>query len=310
MDLDRTYGQRMARLNSAWAKYWQAPNPAAATRLGVERRRITEEKYAVIRDLLGIDAEEEAKRRVGESIDYERGFEFLSAEKRQRLRDIDHEYNVKLAASKGAMPYAQVRDPQADALTRKEIEEWRESAIKNLLTPEELNEYEMRRSGHATGLRRALQAFEPTEQEFRSIFQIEKQFGMDDYIGPSGFVQPKPADAETEQRFQAALKQALGEQRYAEYKRSKDPCYGILYDIVRDTELPKETVQTAYDLNRAAEQRADAIRKDTSLTPEARQAAFQQLGEQTDREMAKLLDESGFRLYRYQIGGLRASHWR
>jgi len=57
MDLDRTYGQRMARLNSAWAKYWQAPNPAEATRLGVEQRRITEEKYAVIRGLLGIDAE-------------------------------------------------------------------------------------------------------------------------------------------------------------------------------------------------------------------------------------------------------------
>ena len=102
----------------------------------------------------------------------------------------------------------------------------------------------------------------------------------------------------------------MGEQRYADFQRSLDRNYVALYDIVRDYELPKETVQKAYDLNQTAEQRADAIRKDNSLSSEARQAAFQQLGEQTDREIAKLLGDSGFNLYRIQIGGLRAYSWR
>jgi len=37
---------------------------------------------------------------------------------------------------------------------------------------------------------------------------------------------------------------------------------------------------------------------------------FHQLGEQTDRAMAKLLGDVGFNLYRIQIGSTRANRWR
>ncbi len=303
-DLDRTYAQRMAKLTRP-EHYWQAPNPSARTRESSEVKAIEEEKRGVIGELLGIEADEDAKRRAGLPISYEEGFEFLSAGKRVQLREIDHEYRLKLGASDGAMPYRQVRDQQADAIRRNEIEEWRNAAIKTLLTPEELNEYELRVSRLTFQLTWATHAFEPSEQEFRSIFQIEKQFGRTNAF--TGFVEP-PDDPSTKQKFQTALKQALGEQRYAEYQRSSDPNFVNLYDIVRDTGLSKETTKTVYDLNRVAEQRAEAIRKDASLSPETRQTAFQQLGVETDREIAKLLGDSGFNLYRIQIGSRR--DWR
>ncbi len=281
-DVERMYAQRMAKASpSAPMNYWEAPiRPVAWNQKNAEYTSIQAEKDRVIRELLGIDPQEEFNRRAGLSVPYEEGFEFLSAEKRAQLREIDREHGLQKIAN----------DATKDRDRGREINEWRAAAIKKLLTPEEFNEYEMRSS--SGGLATMARAFQPSEQEFRTIFQIEKQFGQDDYSwvdGTTGYAQRKPAHAETEKQFQSALKQALGAQRYAEYQTSLDPNYLILYDMVQDDGLPKDTPLKAYELNRAAEQRAAAIRSDASLSAEARQAALRQLEEQTDKDIAKLV---------------------
>jgi len=292
-DVDRTYWQRMAKARpSGGRNYWEARIPQSVwNKKNAEYASLQVEKWNVMSELLGIDARAEELRRDGQPAPYEDGFEFLPTEKQKRLREIDLESStmeIANAAKKG-------KDRS------REIREWKDAAIKNLLTPEELNEYEMRWSGHGSGLAQMARAFEPSEQEFRTIFQTEKQFGRDDYgwvEGTTGYAQRKPADAEAEQRFQSALQQALGAERYAEYQRSLDPNYLILYDIARNDGLPKDTILKAYELNRAAEQQAAAFRSDVSLLGEARQAALRQLEEQTDKDIAKLLGNGVLKRFR------------
>jgi RNA polymerase sigma factor (sigma-70 family) len=311
-DLDRTYGQRIAKLQApASAKeYWKIGSYKGAIRQSVEVKQIEEQKRAAIHDLLGIDAEEEAQRRTGFSIPYDEGFEFLPAEKRARLREIDREYNAKRLAREGVpLPGPGPNDP----LSEPKAAETRDAAVKDLLSPEEFREYEMRFGSHNGFLRTALKAFEPSEQEFRKMFEIETQFlsARSDTPGGDGTVREEtPAspfakwvipDAANNRQLQDALRQALGDQRYQDYKLTGDTRFVILYDIAQEYNLSKDAARAAYDLDKAAIARAEAIRGDPGLAPEGREAACQQLRTQSEAQIAKLLGDDGLALFRLQL---------
>jgi len=146
-----------------------------------------------------------------------------------------------------------------------------------------------------TGLAQMARGFEPSEQEFRTIFQTEKQFGRDDYgwvEGTTGY-----GAAETSRRrsrnsdFKSALQQALGAERYASISGAWIQTTSSFTTSPGTMDCPKTTILKAYELNRAAEQQAAALRSDVLLSAENRQAALRQLQEQTDQDVAKLLRE-------------------
>jgi len=304
-DLDRAYGQRIAKISapSAGSRYWMRQYPTVNTRRELEIKQIEEEKRSAIRELLGTDADEEAHRRTGVPVPYDQGFEFLAADKRARLREIDRQFKAQLSANDAHRAGWREQDwhlQHRDAWVRKD------EAIKQLLSPAEFEEYEIRSGHHAAGLRVSLSAFEPNEQEFRKILQIEKDFGKDkSYIDPRELGVPEPSvpDPATEQQFQKALREALGEQRYAEYELSRDNNYAFLQEIVQGYELPKENARAVFDLNKTAERRASAIRTNPSLTADARAAAFQTLRSQIKEQVTSLLGDEGFRAYQWQFAG-------
>ena len=78
--------------------------------------------------------------------------------------------------------------------------------------------------------------------------------------------------------------------------------YTMLDNIARTHGLPEGTARTVYDMHKAAEQQAAAMRQNSSLTPEAREAAFQGLGKQTEAEALQLLGADGFLIYKHQFG--------
>src|SRR5205085_3379477 len=111
------------------------------------------------------------QRRTGVFIPYDEGFEFLSAAKRARLREIDRQYDAKVLAARSGVAPAEPGDPSGEGRAH----EWKDTAIKELLSQEEFQEYQIRFGDHSGYLRGALRAFEPTEQEFRKIFEIQNQ---------------------------------------------------------------------------------------------------------------------------------------
>jgi RNA polymerase sigma factor (sigma-70 family) len=310
-DLDRAYGQRIAKISPQdFNVYWKPGNYLERINNYLAVRKVEEEKRAVIRQLLGVDADEEAERRTGVAIQYGQGFEFLSADLRARLREIERHAEMKLQSVElipGGWTDPDYQRKKNEALV------WKENAIKELLSPGQFEEYEMRVSHDAFRLRNSLRPFNPSEEEFRTLFRLEKQFGMDQ--ANSG---GNPADSARKQideqtgrvipsatsarQFQEAVKQALGEQRYADYELATDSNYSMLHNIVQTHGLPQETARAVYDMNKAAEQQATAIRENSTLSPEAREAAFERLRKQTEEEASKLLGDAAFPLYRHQFG--------
>ncbi len=122
--------------------------------------------------------------------------DFLPPTKRQQIKELEFQLGQQtLAAGEGS----------AEA---REIELQAESAIKSLLTTEELYDYELRTSVPAAQLRAALNYLEPSEQEFRTIY--DKWTGLQTKQGSAEY-------REFQQSSEASLQQLLGPNRFQFY---------------------------------------------------------------------------------------------
>ena len=89
-------------------------------------------------------------------------------------------------------------------------------------------------------MRSRLTEFEPTEQEFREMFKVQKQF--EDAYGALGressgqSLQYNTAQKEKEARF----KRILGDVRYAEYQRATDQAYMEMIRVAERSGLAKD----------------------------------------------------------------------
>jgi hypothetical protein len=114
--------------------------------------------------------------------------------------------------------------------------------------------------------------------------------------------EPIPPAAQT--KHDEALKAALGEQRYEEYKKAISADYWNLYKITKEYNLPRQVADTVFQMQPEAEAQARQIRSNTSLSADAKAAALKGIRETTEAGMATYLGEDGFRRYH-----ARAQFW-
>ena len=121
------------------------------------------------------------------------------------------------------------------------LEKEKRADLAALLSPDELQAYELRSSQTANNLRWQLSAFTPSEQEFRSIFALQREFDLqfsDRRSNTDEAAQKARSDAQT--ALEAQIKSTLGDARYAEYQRAKDGNYQQLANLtVRGTETTR-----------------------------------------------------------------------
>jgi hypothetical protein len=177
------------------------------------RQPIDAERNAVLRNL-GIDpANHNLPRGTFDAGDYL--LDFLSDEKRDRIRVLQ----AKQAEDWEAIRANTSQDNLTAAFQKQERDADRR--IKELLTPEEALQYDLRYSHTADVLRRTLSGFEPTEQEFVQLFQIRRA-----YEAKVAEDNMPVEDAEAaKQWMNDQVKATLGETRYADYDRTDD--YGF-----------------------------------------------------------------------------------
>jgi hypothetical protein len=291
-DLDRTYATRVAQLTLAQKQqqsYWRVPNFNATVRYERELSKIEQEKRVAVRELLGVDLDEEMSLRKTGAKDHESEFDYLSDERRRQVVECQRKYDSlgrDLAVKKNT---GLLSDDEYNAQIR-QLYQTRDADVMSLLGPDEAAEYQMRRSDLAYRLPRQLEALEPSEEEYRKIFSIESQFFAQHPIG-------EQVDPGLEKQHQDALRAALGEQRYAEYQKAISFDYFNLYKIAEEFSLPRAVVDTVYQIQPQAEAEAAVIRNDPSLSPEAKAAALRALREETEMEMAKQLGDVGYNRY-------------
>ncbi len=200
-------------------------------------RALGREENQLLINLLGPDPEDEL------TVGLQRQFPNLTSSKIAALAAVRQKYDYQqqdISIGYG-MPGQEQRD-QAVALDKAMHEE-----IASILTPDELEAYDLRTSKTAKQLALKLSAFDPTETEFRDLYKLQSAFDAIYKQGPSQLSDTAiPVRAQAQNTLDDQIASLLGPDRYAEYQRATNYNYQLTAKLVDRLGLP---IQTANDLN-------------------------------------------------------------
>lgn len=174
-----------------------------------------------------------------------------------------------------------------------------EANVASILTPEEFEQFQLRFSPLANEMRSGLPGFEPGESEFLSVFRLRDQFERDHLPFDSAGATAAERDAfnAAKDRLNQELRSTLGEERFDDYQRAKDPRYHDLHQLVRRVGLPTSAAEAVYDTRRVAENKTDELRATPGLTPEQKNATLWEIRRETERTIKQQLGEEGWNHY-------------
>jgi hypothetical protein len=145
-----------------------------------------------------------------------------SPEVKQRLRAIETAHNDAVRQTGST-----ITTGWETAMERMALEQRREAALAEVLSPGDLTEYLLRESVSARTMRSGLREFRPTEDEFRKIFPLQREFNAQ--WGPYG---DRPSDPALLERYHKAreallarIEQVLGAERFQNYRLATEPRY-------------------------------------------------------------------------------------
>jgi len=179
------------------------------------------------------------------------------------------------------------------------LEQERRKDVAAILTPAELDLYDMQTSGTARALRARLAAFVPSEKEFRALFALQRDF--DERFGGAGGVgdetlQHERATAEAE--LNNRIRASLGDARYEEYLLQQDPGFRVATRIAERFGLPAKRAAEVFSLSRATQAQLQTLRDDKALAPEMARQSLTKLGRETGERLVALLGNDGAELYK------------
>jgi hypothetical protein len=292
-DINKLYASRIAGLYPSPKdyKFWRVQDRAARAEERAreqQRRELDKEKRALIKELLGIDYEVEMARWNGrpDEDDYRLGF--LSPEKQELVNSLQAKYREM---ERALMADGGFRNPENRAKMAA-LRAQREAELAQALGPQDFQEYQLRNSWTARNMRDNLTSFQPTEDEFRQIFEMRKQF--DDQFG---FTRDGGDQAAREQRQAAQakldeqLRAVLGEQRYHDYVLAQDDRYRETYEFADRNGLPRETADSLYEIRKAAEDARRQIENNKNLSREEQLLALNRIREETLNAAKPLLGD-------------------
>ncbi|HMJ64977.1 MAG TPA: hypothetical protein VK615_06475, partial [Candidatus Binatia bacterium] len=170
----------------------------------------------------------------------------------------------------------------------------RDAEMAQVLTPTELEEYQLRNSPTAASLRAQLHGFNPSEEEFRKLFQMQKTFD-DQFNNGFNVTDPNQTDVQAAARDQAQqaleseMRKALGSQRYAEYQRVQDPDYPPLRQLMERFDASPSLAGKVIDMKLEAERQKLRLEANPNLTPDQRAQALARIRDATEQSVAQTM---------------------
>ena len=179
--------------------------------------------------------------------------------------------------------------------------------LKQTLSPEEYAEYQFRSSPTAERLRDQLEVFRPTEQEYKTIFELQRSVDEQFKLTSDSDPQNRQAYDDAMKTLGPQLQAALGQERYADYLQAMDQTNNKLKRLVARLDLPLATVGKIIEVQTDISQRAEAIRKDQTLSPADQAERITQLTQEAQTKLTNTLGARGFTAYEENKGSwLRA----
>lgn len=305
-DILKLYAARRGKYfhNGRPFRFWETDEKRKLNARQLEEREkqlalIDKEIPAVLRELLGVNYEREMNKYFVDSNEDERRLDFLSENKRDEvlaLRDRIEGMRERILDRANGNP------SPADWAELRKIDDEREAELKKILTGSELAEFELRTSDTANELRADLIGFNPSETEFREIFELQKV--VDEkfaYADPNDeTIQRQKAEAEAD--VQETLKRQWGDARYAEYQRSQNPAYRDACVFTEVYELPTSTAQAIFEIQQVAEAERQNLLGNPTVEEGARLEALQAIQNETEKALRATMGANVFAKYSQSTG--------
>lgn len=274
------------------APYWRPAyryDPPTSKEGAARRKQMAEQQRLYQKYMMGPEGITDDPERLATA---KRRWGDLPVEKLQALAQIEADYqelNMKQYAESRVRP-GETGSGDAYRLMEKE----RLADIAKVLSPEEYAAYELRASPLANSLRYQLETFQPTEEEYKTIFAINKLFEerrSDPKLGLDAF---KAMNAE----IRAKVGEALGDERALDFdaavnQNSQDKTAGLVSRLGLPARVATEVRQIQQDFT----QRAKDIRANTQLAPNDRSAQLDALAGQAESQLTAKLGSDGFEAY-------------
>lgn len=269
-DVNKLFAGRVAALypSARDYKFWRVQDRTTRDEERAreqQRRELEREKRALLKELLGIDYDSELARLSGRPDEDDWRLGFLSAEKQEALRNLQSRYREM---ERALMVEGGFRNPENRAkLTA--LRAQREAELAQVLGPQDFAEYQLRNSWTARNMRENLASFQPTEEEFRKIFETRKQF--DDQFGftrDGGDQATREARQVAQAQMDEQIRATLGEERYREYALAQDDRFREIYEFTERNNLPRTTADALLEMRANAEKANEEIRNNKNLSPE------------------------------------------
>lgn len=225
------------------------------------------------------DAADYARKRYGD----------LPVEKLQRLARVQSDYDELQQKIYAGMQSRKNPRPTDDerkqlALLQKELQH----DIRQSLTPEEFQEYQMRSSPTANRLRSQLELLRPTEAEYKALFSL--QLAVDEqYDSWNADEQTRRAQADAIKNLGPQIQAVLGPERYADYQQLMKSSGDKVTRLMSRLGLPLATVGKIDSIRQDAGKSANTIREDLSLTSAERKARLSALVQDTEARLTATL---------------------
>ena len=278
-DINKLFASRVAGLYPSPKdyKFWRVENRAVRQEerdREQKRRELDREKRALIKELLGIDYDVEMARWSGRPDEDDYRYGFLSPEKQEMVNALQAKYR-ELERALGAE--GGFRNPENRAKMTA-LRAQREAELAQALGPQDFQEYQLRNSFTARNMRDSLTSFEPTEDEFRQIFDIRKLFDDQFGLARGGGDQAAREQREAAQaKVDEQLRATLGEQRYHDYMLAQDERYRDMYDWTQRFDLPRSTADALYDIRKTTQDTLQQIANNKALSREEQAALWEKV---------------------------------
>lgn len=302
-DLDALYESRRRALRPLRLDPWAGADRrrVANQEHQLARTALTEEQDAVTTELLGYPWQRDAIQQYAEEEIIWVLLGYLPDDKAIQVLGLPERFEQ---ASRDIRQAAEDILLEEDRAALNEVAHRLEAAFAAVLNPAELDELMLRLHLIMSMVGdRHLEAADLTGAQLREVARISSRFT--DPIREELIQAREVPEAEQDRRkaaMEAALAQALGPDKAADIQRAGDERFRDVLDFTRQHNLSRQTAIAAYDVRRAAEDEARALRNDAGLDPETRQARLQEVQAATAEAMTRLLGKAPMSIYLEEPG--------
>jgi hypothetical protein len=300
-EVDERFSARIKALRSQIEEtpYWQ-PAPTSSfnnPKFFEERQQAYRDRARLMRDLLGdqalagagIDPTEIQRQQFGD----------LSKDKIELVQRINEDYAEMASQVRAATNGIMLPEDRAKLAL---LEREKRADLASVLTPQQLEDYEMRTSPITMRLRSAMTFMDATEAEFRTIYRVNLPFADvlhpnigDRMTGYSPELRAKREEAT--QTVAAQLKAALGDARYAELARAQNYDFQQLARLTQNANIPLTAAIRAFDLRTSTSEASARIGDNPALSVDQKVVALRELAQTTKTQLSAALGPAAANAY-------------